>query len=113
MLTIDVLKEYGADVNAGLTRCLNNETFYLGLVGRALDDPSFEKLDAAVATNDIKAIFEISHTLKGVLGNLSLTPLFDIASEMTELARSGESADYAAYLARLMEKRKAIQELAK
>ena len=34
--------------------------------------------------------------MKGMLGNLSLTPLVTPASEMTELARGGCEADYPA-----------------
>ena len=38
MLTIETLKEFGADVNEGLNRCMNNESFYLMLIGKALAD---------------------------------------------------------------------------
>ena len=32
MLTVEKLKEYGADTGEGLNRCMNNEAFYLRLV---------------------------------------------------------------------------------
>ena len=32
MLTIEALNAYGADTQAGLRRCLGDESFYLGLV---------------------------------------------------------------------------------
>jgi hypothetical protein len=44
MITIEGLKEYGANVEEGLTRCMNNEAFYLKLVGKMVNDPAL--LDA-------------------------------------------------------------------
>lgn len=38
MLTIDALKTYGADVNDGLARCMNNQDFYFRLIEKALED---------------------------------------------------------------------------
>ena len=37
MLTIDYLREFGADVQDGLNRCMNEEDFYLELVNLALE----------------------------------------------------------------------------
>ncbi len=44
MMTIDKLKELGADTADGLARCLNNEEFYMKLVGMAIKDDGFENL---------------------------------------------------------------------
>ena len=38
--------------------------------------------------------FELCHALKGVIGNLAITPLYEALSEMTEKLRSREEADY-------------------
>ena len=108
MYTIEALKEFGADVNEGLGRCMNNEAFYLRLVGMGIQDKNFDSLKAAVEAGDKKAGFEAAHALKGVLGNLSLTPLFTPVSEMTELLRAGEDADYAAMLKDVLEKREQL-----
>jgi HPt (histidine-containing phosphotransfer) domain-containing protein len=108
MLTIETLRQLGANTQEGLGRCMNNEAFYLRLVNMALDEPNYGKLEEAVKNGDKKAAFEAAHALKGVLGNLSLTPLFEAASEMTELLRAGEDADYPALLARILEQRDAL-----
>jgi len=101
MLTVNALRDFGANTREGLGRCLNNETFYLRLVNMALNDAGFGRLAAAVESGDRKEAFEAAHSLKGVLGNLSLTPLYELTSEMTELLRAGQDADYSAYLAKL------------
>ena len=38
MLTIDALKEYGADTDDALARCMGNQDFYFKLIGKALED---------------------------------------------------------------------------
>ncbi|MBQ9032417.1 MAG: Hpt domain-containing protein [Parasporobacterium sp.] len=112
MLTIDALREYGANVEEGLSRCLGKEDFYLKLVNMALRDAGFDKLKAAVEANDKEAAFEAAHALKGVLGNLALTPIFTPASEMTELLRAKEDADYDSYLKKILEERDRLAGLA-
>ncbi len=105
MLTIETLQSYGANTAEGLARCLNNEAFYLRLVGMALADDGFEKLLSAVKADDRQAAFEAAHGLKGVLGNLALTPLYERASQITELLRAGQEADYVPMAEELIRKR--------
>ncbi len=105
MLTIETLRRAGVNTEEGLRRLMNNETFYLRLVNMALDDAGFGKLSDAVGNDDRKAAFEAAHALKGVLGNLSLTPMYEKVSEMTELLRAGKDADYALLLRQLLEQR--------
>lgn len=111
MLTIDALRAYGADVDSGLARCMNNEQFYLMLVQKSLDEPNFEKLYDALAQDDLTAAFEAAHGLKGVLGNLSLTPLFAPMSELTEHLRAKEQMDYADYVDAVKRGREALRAL--
>lgn len=102
MLTVDALRACGANTQEGLGRCMNNEAFYIRLVNMALDDASFQKLSDAVAAGDKKAGFEAAHSLKGVLGNLALTPIYAPVAEMTELLRAAADADYQNYLDRIL-----------
>lgn len=104
MLTIEKLREFGADVEEGIQRCVGSEQLYLQLMPMVLSEPHFEMLQQAIEAGDHKAAFESAHALKGVLGNLSLTPLFDRASEITELLRHDSEADYPALVSGLMEK---------
>lgn len=98
MLTMEGLRAYGANTEEGLSRCMNNEAFYLRMVTMILNDTAPAKLRAAVEAGDLKGGFEAAHALKGVAGNLSLTPLYTKASEITELLRAGTVMDYAALL---------------
>ena len=98
MLTIENLRAFGADVDDGLGRCMNNESFYLRLVKMALADAGFEKLRDSLEKNDLNSAFEAAHALKGVLGNLSLTPLYVPTAELTEQLRGRSPGDYSALL---------------
>ena len=98
MLTIEKLKQFGADADEGLQRCMNNEAFYLKMVARFLEDKTFDKLKANIEEGNLEEAFKASHALKGVLGNLSLTPLYTIIFEMTELLRNKTACDYSEYI---------------
>lgn len=94
MLTIDALKELGANTDEGLKRCLNNEDFYLRLVKMSIEDKTFLELKDALERNDLDAAFERAHALKGVLGNVSLTNILEPVKEITEDLRSRTEKDY-------------------
>lgn len=105
MLTIQGLREYGANVDEGLRRCLNNEDFYIRLVGIAAADEGYDKLTRQVRDGDLAGAFDTAHALKGVLGNLFLTPVYEPVSEITELLRAKQEADYAPLIDRILEQR--------
>lgn len=93
-MTIEQLKAFGADVETGLQRCVNNEEFYLSMITKAISDDSFDKLKAAIDARDYDTAFEISHALKGVLTNLALLPIADPVTVMMEFLRHKTETDY-------------------
>ncbi len=93
-MTIEVLNEFGADTAEGLARCMGNEVFYLKMVELGLADERFDTLRPILEAHNLDDAFEMCHALKGVFGNLSLTPLYDQISEMTELLRARTEMDY-------------------
>ncbi len=104
-MTLDDLIAYGADVEDGLARCMNNEGFYLRLVETVKGESGFDVLEEAIGEGDLHRAFEAAHALKGVLGNLSLTPLLEPITEITELLRSETQMDYSELLARISDAR--------
>ena len=94
MLTIETLNEFGVNTKEGLTRCMNNEKFYFKMLKMGLASDQFEKLGAALEGGNLDEAFEAAHALKGVLGNLALTPIYTPLAEMTELLRAKKSEDY-------------------
>lgn len=94
MNTIEKLNAFGANTAEGLGRCAGFEAMYLRFVAMIPDEPSFDKLRSAIDEGDLRAAFEAAHTLKGVTGNLSLTPLYDKVCAVTELLRVKTVTDY-------------------
>ena len=82
-VTIEALEAYGADVNAGLARCLGMQDFYLKLVDMELKDENFERLDRALAAQDVREAFEygplseITEKLRNAQGPVALDGLED------------------------------------
>ncbi len=111
MLTLDALREIGVKPEEGLGRCMNNEQFYLSLVKRVAGDAGFQKLKDAVEAGDLEAGFEAAHALKGVLGNLSLTPLYEAVAEITELLRSRTEMDYTPMLETIAQQQEALEKV--
>ncbi len=85
---IDSLKAAGADTEDGLKRCLGKEDFYLKMINLALKNENFELLGGALQAEDYVKSFELCHALKGVIANVSLTPLYDLISDLTEKLRA-------------------------
>ena len=77
---------------------MNNEALYLKLINMFITNNSYNELKQALANDDLDKAFQDAHALKGVLGNLSLTPLFDIIFEVTELLRNRTKMDYSPFL---------------
>lgn len=98
MLTAGKLKDFGANTEEGITRCMGKEDFYIMLVGRALEDKRLPELERQLGEKDLDAAFETAHALKGMYANLSLDPLTKPISEMTELLRSRTDTDYTSLL---------------
>ena len=111
MMTVETLRKWGADVDEALVRCLNNEGFYLKLVGKAVQDPSFDKLEEAVAAEDLDKAFDAAHALKGVMANLALTPILKPVQEITELLRSRTAADYGPLTAEIRAKQEELRSM--
>ena len=108
MLTVEKLRAWGANVDEGLVRCLNNETFYVTLVNKAIQDSNFEALPAACAAGDLDKAFNAAHALKGMLANLALTPILDPVSQITELLRARTSMDYTPLLTEIANAHSAV-----
>ncbi|MBR4205108.1 MAG: Hpt domain-containing protein [Clostridia bacterium] len=112
MLTLNALREYGADVKEGLGRCMNNEAFFLRMVGMAVRDDKIEALDAALKQGDLKGAFELAHALKGMYANLSLTPLSAPLSEITEILRAGSDEGVSALMNEIILQKQKLNSIA-
>ncbi|WP_295092771.1 Hpt domain-containing protein [Ruminococcus sp.] len=94
MITIEKLRDFGADVDDGLARCLEREDFYIMLVRKTIEDKRISLLEQQLKKGELTGAFDTAHELKGMYSNLALTPLTKPVTEMTELLRSRTDTDY-------------------
>lgn len=84
-----VFKQYGGDYEATMQRFMGSREMYLRILNMLFNDESVRRLGEALKKQDFTAAFDAAHTLKGVSGNLGLTPLYEAACRMTETLRNG------------------------
>ena len=107
-MNIEKLRELGANVDEGLERCMGMEDFYLEMIELGLSDDRFEALGKALEEGNLDDAFEHAHALKGVVGNLALTPLYETVSEMTENLRAKVQTDYEVIYKKILSQREAF-----
>ena len=107
-MNIEKLRELGANVDEGLERCMGMEDFYLEMIELGLSDDRFEALGKALEEGKLDDAFEHAHALKGVVGNLALTPLYETVSEMTENFRAKVQTDYEVIYKKILSQREAF-----
>ena len=91
-----VFEAYGGDYDVTMSRFMGKETLYMKILGMMFQDENLKKLGTAIEENDLDAAFEAAHTLKGVAGNLGLTPFYDSVCRIVEPIRNREEReDYA------------------
>ena len=90
MSLFDELKALGADVDGGLKRINGNEKLYTKLLGSFIKSIDPYHVEADFDGNDYGEIIEKAHAIKGVSGNLSLTPIYESYTKIVDLLRAGK-----------------------
>ena len=81
---LDVLEDWGCDIDEGLDRLGGDEDFYETLLSGFVQENSMGVLTEAMEAGDYRRAFEAAHGLKGDTGNLSLTPLYEAVCSLVE-----------------------------
>lgn len=87
------LEESGADVEATLKRFMGNDGIYQKFLGKFPNDPNYANLGTNMESGDYEEAYKCAHALKGVVGNLGLTPIFENVSTLVEELRNKANAD--------------------
>ncbi len=84
--TREILEAYGVDIERTLKRFVGKESLMLMFMKELPNDECMPAVLAAREKGDTEAFKAAVHSLKGLSGNLGLTPLFDVtAALMTAL----------------------------
>lgn len=87
MQLLEELRELGANVDEALERFMGMQALYVKMLGKLPSSVENEDVAASLAAGDYDAAIQHAHTLKGVMGNLSLTPLYEGYTEIVRLLR--------------------------
>lgn len=87
------LEENGADVEGTLKRFMGKDTLYLKFLGKFPADQNYANLGTNLETGAYEEAYKCAHALKGVVGNLGLTPVFEKVSTLVEELRNKAEAD--------------------
>jgi HPt (histidine-containing phosphotransfer) domain-containing protein len=85
------VKEFYSAIGGDYERALQtlmNDPFILKMLKKFASGNYYDELKKAREEEDVPHIFAITHTLKGVAGNLSLTPIYEKASSICEATRN-------------------------
>lgn len=103
------LEENGVDVDATLKRFMGKEALFMKFIVKFADDGSCQGIRTGLENRDIQATFERAHSLKGVAGNLGITPVYNLAAQISDLFRGKQEATEAE-LDQAMELQKQLEE---
>ena len=93
----ETLKAYGMDLDATIARFGGNEPLMMRFLTGFPNDKTMQSLHDATAAADREAMKIAAHSLKGLTGNLGLTPLFEASTALMNTLRQTEDDVTALY----------------
>ena len=109
---LEILTGYGMDVTSTIARFGGNEGLMMRFLTGFPNDKTMQSLRDAVAAGDREAMKVAAHSLKGLTGNLGLTPLFEASTELMNTLRQSDDDVTGLYEAVCREYDKAVEVLA-
>lgn len=91
MELLEELSNLGVDVKDGLERVMGDTSLYEMMLGMFVDAVNNNPISLAdFDGDDLDGLIKSIHTLKGITGNLGLTPLFQAYNQSLILLRDGK-----------------------
>ncbi len=90
MSLLEELDTLGVNTQEALVRMNGNAALYERMLVKFVDMINNSIVQPDFDCNNYDNITEAAHTLKGVSGNLSITPVYEAYSEIVRLLRAGE-----------------------
>lgn len=90
------VKQFYIDTNGSYNDALAimmNDILIAKMLGKFVSGGSCLQMIELYEQKDYRSLFAAAHSLKGVAGNLALTPLYNLASFITEATRNDDGAN--------------------
>jgi HPt (histidine-containing phosphotransfer) domain-containing protein len=92
----EIFEDYGGNYKETMGRFMSNHKMYRRFLDMLFQDENMKRLGEALEQGNLNEAFEAAHTLKGVAGNMGLTPLYESVCRIVEpLRKRDEKEDYA------------------
>lgn len=105
------LEKYGVNMTETMERFVDDKDLYLECLTSFLTDACFEGLNAALFAKNYASAFDYAHTLKGVAGNLGLTPLYQAICGIVEPLRNQQYDHLEVAFANVLSEKERLQQL--
>lgn len=83
------LSKVGINANEGISRFGGNGEIYEKFLNKFPEDENFANMCKAIESMNVTEAFSYAHALKGVVGNLSMTRMYDHLCLLVEELRKG------------------------
>ena len=107
------VKQFYQEINGSYQNALSimiNDALIARMLSKFINNNSCDAIISNYEKKDFRALFESAHALKGVAGNLALTPLYDIACVLSDATRNDDNPDIAKEIQQLKEIYSCIKE---
>ncbi len=88
---LNELEELGVNTEDALERFSGNSSLYIRMIGKFPASINGLEVMPCIESGDLAAAVTNAHTIKGVTGNLSITPLFKSYTEIVNELRAGNA----------------------
>ena len=82
----------GIDYENAVSRFAGNEALYEKYLNKLKDDNHYQNAVTALAEGDYATVLKEVHTLKGIVGTLGMTDLFQICAEIVSFLRAEDTS---------------------
>lgn len=79
----------GYDVDGALARFVNNEMLFMTFLKKVPGDAHFDAILPDVEGGNFDEAHKNAHAIKGVVGNLGMTPVFDASADLCVALKAG------------------------
>ncbi len=94
MSLFEELEELGVDVNNGLERVMDDEPLYETMLGMFIEKINSNPIRVEdFSAESLDELIKRVHILKGLTGNLAMTPLFERYKRILDLLRTDRAGE--------------------
>ena len=87
MTVKELYESFGGNYNNAV-QTMMNDAFITRMLTKFIEKNSYKDIISNYESKNLHGVFEAAHSLKGVCGNLALTPLYEKASVICEATRT-------------------------